>query len=140
MMPRQMKRWLVVIAALGSAIQVHAETNASGMMFYRSCMAAADIAVGNPPPPTADATMERLELAGPCFAAVTALMELEPLLTPESAMCPPAQTKVSNAQVHLVIAEFLKKHPEKLHENFHRLAALALALTWPCPLGVPPKP
>jgi Rap1a immunity proteins len=105
------------------------------MMFYRYCMAAADIVGGERKPPTADSMREQLEQASPCFAAVTALMELEPLFAPEFAMCPLAGTKVSNAQVHLVIAEFLKKHPEKLHENFHRLAALALALTWPCPIG-----
>jgi Rap1a immunity proteins len=130
-----MKRWLMVVALLGSAIQVHAENNASGMLFYRYCMAAADIVGGERKPPTADSMREQLEQASPCFAAVTALMELEPLFAPEFAMCPPAGTKVSNAQVHLIIAEFLKKHPEKLHENFHRLAALAVALTWPCPIG-----
>jgi hypothetical protein len=128
-----MKRWLMVFALLGSAIQAHAETNASGMMFYRYCMAAADIVGGKPAPSTADAIKERLEEAAPCFAAVTALMELEPFFEPKFAMCPAAGTKVSYAQAHLVIAEFLKQHPEKLHENFHRLAALALALTWPCP-------
>jgi hypothetical protein len=131
----QMKRWLLVIAVLSTATQVHAEASASGMAFYRYCMAAADIVGGKPAPPSADATMQRLEQAGPCFAAVTALMELEPFFAPEFAMCPPPGAKVSHAQAHLVIAEFLKKHPEKLNENFHRLAALALALTWPCPAG-----
>jgi hypothetical protein len=98
------KQWLTVVALLGGAIQTHAENNASGMMFYRYCMAAADIVGGERKPPTADSMREQLEQASPCFAAVAALMEFEPLFAPEFAMCPPAGTKVSNAQVHLVEA------------------------------------
>jgi hypothetical protein len=68
-----------------------------------------------------------------CFGAVTALMNLEPFFKPEFAMCPPQGSRVSYSQMLLVIAAYLRSHPEKLHENFHLLAALALHLAWPCP-------
>ena len=61
-------------------------------------------------------------------------MNLEPFFKPEFAMCPPRDSKISHGQAILVIAAYLR-NPEKLHENFHFLAALALNLAWPCPEG-----
>jgi hypothetical protein len=99
--------------------------DASGTMFYQSCMAAASIIEGNAP---ADA----LEKAPMCFGAVTAIMNLEPFLKPEAAMCPPEGTRITFAQMILVVAKYLKTHPEQLHQNFHMLAVLALHEAWPC--------
>ena len=130
-----MKRWLMVIAASIVSMEAYAQTNTpTGMDFYQSCMAAAGI-VGGHPLPTAHAMKEEVELAQACFAAVTAVMELEPLLAPPYRMCPAAGEKVSYAQAHLVIAEHLKNHPEQLHNSFYILAASALHLAWPCAGG-----
>ena len=85
---RGMKRWLMVIAASIVSMEAYAQTNTpTGMDFYQSCMAAAGI-VGGHPLPTAHAMKEEVELAQTCFAAVTAVMELEPLLAPPYRMCP----------------------------------------------------
>jgi Rap1a immunity proteins len=70
-----------------------------------------------------------------CFGAITALMNLEPFFKPEFAMCPPQGSRISYSQMVSVIAAYLRNHPEKLHENFHLLVALALHLAWPCPEG-----
>jgi hypothetical protein len=100
-------------------------TDASGTMFYQSCMAGASIMEGNPP-------SDALDKAPMCFGAVTAIINLEPFLKPEFAMCPPEGSKISYGQMILVIADYLKKHPEQLHKNFHMLAMLALNTAWPC--------
>jgi hypothetical protein len=123
-----MKRTIgaAMFALLAGTPPAHAAlADASGNMFYQSCMAAASIIEGNPP---ADA----LDKAGMCFGSVTAIINLEPFLKPEFAMCPPPGSKISYGQMVLVIAEYLKKHPERLHENFHMLAVLALNTAWPC--------
>jgi hypothetical protein len=45
---------------------------------------------------------------------------------------PPADSKVSFGQMVLAITAHLKSHPQQLRENFHQLAATALATAWPC--------
>ena len=109
--------------------------DASGTMFYASCMAAGDIMEDRLPRSGPEASADRFEKASMCFGAVTALMNLEPFFKPEFGMCPPPNTKISYYQMVLVVAANLKNHPEKLHENFHFLAALALHQAWPCPEG-----
>jgi hypothetical protein len=131
-------RFCIVLAAVFALHTItppaHAESGeASGTMFYASCMAAADIMEGRPPPSDQEAVASQLEKATMCFGAVTALMNLEPFFKPEFAMCPPQGSRVSYSQMLSVIAAYLRNHPEKLHENFHLLAALALHLAWPCP-------
>jgi len=59
-------------------------------------------------------------------------MNLEPFLKPEFAVCLPADSNVSFAQMVLAITTHLKSHPEQLQNNFHQTAATALATTWPC--------
>jgi hypothetical protein len=100
--------------------------SASETMFYQACMAAADIMEGR------HLSDEQLEKALMCFGTVTAIVNLEPFLKPEYAMCPPKGSKVSHAQMILVIASYLKNHPELLYENFHTLALVALNTAWPC--------
>jgi hypothetical protein len=114
----------------------HADSgDASGTMFYASCMAAADSMEGRPLPPDPEVAASQLDKSVMCLGAITALMNLEPFFKPEFGMCPPKDTKISYYQMVLVIAAFLKNHPEKLHENFHFLGALALHQAWPCPEG-----
>jgi hypothetical protein len=115
-----------VFAFLSVSAPAHADSGATGNMFYQSCMAAADIIEGHHP------SDEQFEKTPMCFGAVTAIMNLEPFLKPEFAMCPPKGSKISYGQVILVIADYLKKHPEQLHENFHMLAVFALNTAWPC--------
>jgi hypothetical protein len=104
-----------------------AELEATGTMFYQSCTAAADIMEGR------HLSDEQFEKAPMCFGAVTAIINLEPFLKPEYGMCPPKGNKISYGQIILVIASYLKNHPEQLDQNFHTLAALALNTAWPCP-------
>jgi hypothetical protein len=111
---------------LAGIAPAHAEVaDATGNMFYQSCMAAASIMEGNPP-------SDAFDKAPMCFGAVTAIINLEPFIKPEFAMCPPAGSKISYGQMILVIADYLKKHPEQLHQNFHMLAVAALNTAWPC--------
>jgi Rap1a immunity proteins len=127
----------IVLAAMFGVLTVtptaHAESGeANATMFYASCMAAADIVEGRPSPSDQDLAANPLVKATMCFGAVTALVNLEPFFKPEFGMCPPEGGRVSYAQAVLVIAAYLRNHPEKLHENFHSLAAVALHLAWPC--------
>jgi hypothetical protein len=52
-----------------------AAVEATGTMYYQSCMAAASIMEGNPP-------SDALDKAPMCFGAVTAIINLEPFLKP----------------------------------------------------------
>jgi hypothetical protein len=98
-------------------------------------MAAADIMGEHPLLSDPAMAANRLDKSIMCLGAVTALVSLEPFLKPEFGMCPPRGRKISDAQMILVIAAYLRNHPEELHENFHILAAHALHLAWPCPEG-----
>jgi hypothetical protein len=104
----------------------------SAMVYYPSCLAAADIVQGKHPAADSEDAAKQLKQAAICFGAVTAIMNLEPFFKPEFAMCPPADSKVSFAQMVLAITTHLKNHPEQLRNNFHQLAATALAASWPC--------
>jgi hypothetical protein len=128
-----MKRWILIVAALLLATSAHAQSDAtSGRVFLPSCLAAADIVQGKRPAADSEDAAKQLRKAAICFGAVTAIMNLEPLFKPEFAACPPAGSKVTSAQVVLIVTDYLKKHPEQLQNNFHQLAATALAAAWPC--------
>jgi Rap1a immunity proteins len=128
-----MKYWIGIVAALLIETQAHAQTDAnSARVYYPSCLAAADIVQGKHPAADSEDAAKQLKQAAICFGAVTAIMNLEPFFKPEFAMCPPADSKVTSAQMVLAITAHLKKHPEQLQNNFHQLAATALATTWPC--------
>jgi hypothetical protein len=116
---------LLAMTAPASADADADADNPSGTMFYQSCIAAASIIEGNAP-------SDALDKASMCFGALTAIIKLEPFLKPEAAMCPPKGTKITYAQMILVVVNYLKTHPEKLHQNFHMLAMLALHEAWPC--------
>ena len=128
-----MKQWIAIVAALLIDSQAYAQTDAtSGRVYLPSCLAAADIVQGKHPAADSDEMAKQLQKAAICFGAVTAIMKLEPFFKPEFAACPPADSKVSSAQMVLVITDYLKKHPEQLQNNFHQLAATTLAAAWPC--------
>jgi hypothetical protein len=95
-------------------------------------LAAADIVQGKHPAADSEDAAKQLKQAAICFGAVTAIMNLEPFFKPEFGVCPPADSKVSLAQMVLVITTHLKNHPEQLQNNFHQLAVTALATAWPC--------
>jgi hypothetical protein len=115
------------LALLAGTVSARAATeNASAMLFYSSCMAAADILGGPLGPSNPQVGADDLDKAPMCLGAITAITKLEPLLKPEFAMCPPS------GQTVLVVANYLRNHPEQLHENFHRLAVTALREAWPC--------
>jgi hypothetical protein len=66
------------------------------MLFYSSCMAAADIIGGLPPSPSnPQAGADELDKAPTCLGAIITIAKLEPLLRPEFAMC------VRKAEFHL---------------------------------------
>jgi hypothetical protein len=128
-----MKLWIGIVAALLIETQAHAQTDTtSAKMYYPSCLVAADIVQGKHPAADSEETAKQLKQAAICFGAVTAIMNLEPFFKPEFAVCPPADSKVSFPQMVLAITTHLKNHPDQLHNNFHQLAAVALATTWPC--------
>ena len=128
-----MRLWLAIVAALLIETQAYAQTDAnSGRVYYPSCLAAADIVQGKRPAADSEEMAKQLQKAAICFGAVTAIMNLEPFFKPEFAACPPAGSKVTSAQVVLIITDHLKKHPEQLQNNFHQSAATALATAWPC--------
>jgi hypothetical protein len=128
-----MKHWVAIVAALLIETQAHAQSDAtSGRVYYPSCLAAAEIVQGKHPAADSEDAAKQLTQAAICFGAVTAIMNLEPFLKPEFAVCPPADSKVSFAQMVLVITAHLKSHPEQLQSNFYQSAVTALATTWPC--------
>ena len=128
-----MKQWIVIVAALLIETQAHAQSEAtSGRVYYPSCLAAANIVQGKHPAADSEDAAKQLKQAAICFGAVTAIMNLEPFFKPEFGVCPPADSKVSLAQMVLVITTHLKNHPEQLQNNFHQLAVTALATAWPC--------
>ena len=128
-----MKLWIGIVAALLIETQAHAQTDTtSAKMYYPSCLVAADIVQGKHPAADSEEPAKQLKQAAICFGAVTAIMNLEPFFKPEFGVCPPADSKVSFAQMVLVITTHLKNHPEQLQNNFHQTAATALATAWPC--------
>jgi hypothetical protein len=119
------------MAAIVLATQAHAQGDAnSGQVFYPSCLAAADIVQGKHPAADSPDAAKQLNQAALCFAALTAIMNVEQYFNSEHAMCAPEGTKV--AQAVPVVVAYLKNHPERLRENFHQLAVAALAAEWPC--------
>ena len=128
-----MKQWIAIVAAVLIETQAHAQSDPnSGRVYLPSCLAAADIVQGKRPAADSEDAAKQLKQAAICFGAVTAIMNLEPFLKPEFAVCLPADSKVSFAQMVLAITTYLKSHPEQLQNNFHQTAASALATTWPC--------
>jgi Ssp1 endopeptidase immunity protein Rap1a len=128
-----MKQWFAIVAALFIETQAHAQADAtSGRVFYPSCLVAAEIVQGKHPAADSEDAAKQLKQAAICFGAVTAIMNLESFFKTEFAVCPPADGKVSFAQMVLVITTHLKNHPEQLQNNFHQTAAIALATAWPC--------
>ena len=134
---RRMKQWIGVVGAVFIGTQVHAQSDAtSGTAFYPSCLAAADIVQGKRPAADSEDAAKQLRQASVCFAAVTAIMKLEPFLKPEFAVCPPPDilpdSKDILAQMILSITAYLKSHPEQRSNNFHQIAVTALVAAWPC--------
>ncbi len=133
--PHRSRAWSRALPAAialvaGSVSARGASEDASAMLFYGSCMAAANIVGGTPTPSNAQAGADDLDKAPMCFGAITAITKLEPLLKSEFAMCPPRG--VSFGEIVLVVTNYLRSHPDQLHENFHRLAVSALREAWPC--------
>src|SRR5450830_403426 len=99
-----MKQWIAIVAALMIETLAYAQTDAnSGMVYYPSCLAAAEIVQGKHPAADSDEMAKQLKRAAICFGAVTAIMNLEPFFKPEFAMCPPSDSKVSFNQMVLAI-------------------------------------
>jgi hypothetical protein len=128
-----MKQLIVCVAALFFGTQAFAQTDAtSAVIYYPSCLAAADIVQGKRPAADSVDAGKQLRQAAICFGAVRAIISLEPLFKPEFAACPPVDSKVLLDQMILIITAYLKSHPEQLQSNFHQLAVTALAAAWPC--------
>lgn len=129
-----MKKCFATIAALLAATQAHAQVDPnSARAYYPSCLVAADIVQGKRPAADSEDAAKQLRQAALCFGAVAAVANLEPFFKPEFALCPPADGKISPAQMVTAVVAHLKSHPELLNNNFHQLAATVLAAAWPCP-------
>jgi hypothetical protein len=128
-----MKYSFAIVATLCIATPANAQNDPnSATVYYPSCLAAADIVQGKRPAADSEDAAKQLKQAAICFGAVTAIMNLEPFFKTEFAMCAPSDSKISFAQMVLAVASHLKGHPEQLRNNFHQLAATALATAWPC--------
>jgi hypothetical protein len=117
--------------------KAYAQSDAtSGAVLFPSCIAAADIVQSKHPAADSEDAAKQLRLASGCFAAVTAIMRLQPLFKPEFAVCPPADistdSKVTLNNMILVITAHLRNHPEQRPNNFHQTAVAALVSAWPC--------
>lgn len=129
-----MKNLIAIAALLVITTQSKAQSDpTSAAVYYPSCLAAADIVQGRRPAADSEDAAKQLRQAAICFGAMTAIMNLEPFLKPEVAMCAPADTKISSGQMVLTVLAYLKAHPDQMRANFHQLAATALAANWPCP-------
>jgi hypothetical protein len=129
-----MKLWIALAAGLLIVGPAPAQNDTSSVAVYLpSCLAAADIAQGKHPAADSTEAAKQLRRAALCFGAMTAIMNLEAYFKPEFAMCPKADKTVSLNQMVLTVTGYLKNHPEQLRDNFHRVAATALAAAWPCP-------
>ena len=124
-MTTRLSALIVALGALSIAAPARADLDANGNKYYENCIAAAAIIEGR-------ASEKDYDKAPMCFGAITAVISLEPFLRPEYAMCPPQGNKISYGQIVLVVATYLKNHPELLDQNFHMFAALALNTAWPC--------
>jgi len=128
-----MKFLIGLIAAAVFGTTTHAQSGpTSASVYYPSCMVAADIVQGKRPAADSPDAATQLRQAALCFGALTAILNVETFFKPEFAVCPPTDTKITVAQMVLVITTHLKSHPEQLGDNFHRLAVAALAAAWPC--------
>ncbi len=129
-----MKLRIALVAALLIATQAHAQNDPnSALVYYPSCLAAADIVQGKHPAADSEEAAKLLKKAAICFGAITAIRNLEPFFKAEYAVCPPKDKEVSFAQMVLAVTAHLKNHPEQRRDNFHQVAATALAAAWPCP-------
>jgi hypothetical protein len=133
-----MKHWIGVVGTILFAAQAYAQSDpASGIVFYPSCLAAADIVQGKRPATDSEDAAKQLRQASACFGAVTAIMKLTPLFRSEFSMCPPPgivpDSRSAFAQMIVAVAAYLKNHPEQRPNNFHQTAVNALVAAWPCP-------
>jgi len=128
-----MKYWIGLIASVVIGAQVQAKSDPySAAVFYPSCLAAGNIVQGKHPAADSPEATNQLRQAAICFGAITAIMNVESYFKPEFAVCPPADTKVTLAQMVLAVTARLKNYPEQRQDNFYRLAVAALAEAWPC--------
>ena len=67
-------------------------------------------------------------VAGECYGIVYSLIYFASTFTPPS--CPPE--KVTMNQAIQVVAAYMKSVPNRMHERFIDLAAIALQRAWPC--------
>jgi hypothetical protein len=67
---------------------------------------------------------------GQCGGVIDALVWVGSALPEPGHFCAPAHIPPSQAQ--RVVALYMERHPEKLHEDFKGLALSALTEAWPC--------
>jgi hypothetical protein len=67
---------------------------------------------------------------GQCGGVIDALVWVGSALPEPGHFCAPAHMPPSQAQ--RVVALYMERHPEKLHEDFKGLALSALTEAWPC--------
>ena len=132
-----MLRKIIVPTVLAAALLVAAPAraqndSASATNYLPSCAAALDILQGRKPVADSPEAAAQLRRAAMCFGAVNAVLNVQPYLQKQYAMCAPAGPAVTPAQALPVIVAYLGAHKDRLGENFHGLALAALAEKWPC--------
>jgi hypothetical protein len=65
-----------------------------------------------------------------CAGKVDGLFYVGRMLPPEYGSCAPEG--VNNKQMVRVVVAYIERRPQRMHENFNRLALEALHEAWPC--------
>jgi hypothetical protein len=84
----------------------------------------------SPPPTGRDASLIDVGERFRCHGIVDALFYVGPILPPEYRWCPPSG--VNKEQLVRMIVAYIERQPQRMHENFKRLALEALRDAWPC--------
>jgi hypothetical protein len=113
---------LVSFSAVAQATELPYIKTQSGSDMVEACRIVAD---GATPPP------DKEYRTGICFGEIEALTWLAPgVAGDEIRSCVPEN--VTEQQIAKVIADYLDKNRDMLHEPFEGLALQALSETWPC--------
>jgi hypothetical protein len=120
---------LLVFLTNASTVAQDAADSANAVL--RSCKRY----VESPPLPTdRDASLIDVSQQHLCAGMVDALFYVSPMLPPQYRLCPPGGVgvTVTKEQLVRVVVAYIERQPQRMHENFKRLALEALRDAWPC--------
>jgi hypothetical protein len=110
------------LSSIALAETPYAGTPYSAKAFEPGCRAIADA--------TRPAGIIQAADAGKCIGAVQAIALLNDLITESMRPCVPKETTV--VEQIKAITKFMDGHPERMNQDFVRVAMLAFYEAWPC--------